>query len=84
MASLPSTSSFTTHLIALLTGVAIGKSLDAEELNAYRSAHETLWSRVGRRVKYFLAGSIVLGLIAKVGSATLLKNGEEGKSGASK
>ena len=83
MASLPSTSSLTTHFIALLAGVAIGKSLDAEELNAYRSVHETVMSRVGRRVKYLLAGSIVLGLVVKLGSATLLKNGE-GKGVASK
>jgi hypothetical protein len=80
MASLPSTSSLTTHFVAFLTGVVIGKSLDAEELNAYRSAHETVWSKLGRQLKYLLAGGVVLGLVAKIGSNALLKNGE-GKSG---
>mmetsp|Transcript_11377 Transcript_11377/g.17119 ORF Transcript_11377/g.17119 Transcript_11377/m.17119 type:complete len:86 (-) Transcript_11377:18-275(-) len=80
MASLPSTSSLTTHFVAFLTGVAIGKSLDAEELNAYRSANETVWTKLGRQLKYFVAGSVVLGLVAKLGSTALLKNGD-GKSG---
>ncbi|KAL7433028.1 hypothetical protein ACHAXM_003376 [Skeletonema potamos] len=80
MASLPSTSSLTTHFVAFLTGVVIGKSLDAEELNAYRSAHETVWSKLGRQLKILFAGGVVLGLVAKIGTTALLKNGE-GKSG---
>ena len=80
MASLPTTSSLTTHFIAFLSGVVVGKSLDAEELNAYRSANETTWTKLGRQLKYFVAGSVVLGLVAKLGSTALLKNGE-GKSG---
>lgn len=80
MASLPTTSSLTTHFIAFLSGVVVGKSLDAEELNAYRSANETMWTKLGRQLKYFVAGSVVLGLVAKLGSTALLKNGE-GKSG---
>mmetsp|Transcript_522 Transcript_522/g.869 ORF Transcript_522/g.869 Transcript_522/m.869 type:complete len:86 (+) Transcript_522:207-464(+) len=80
MASLPTTSSLTTHFIVFLTGVVVGKSLDAEELNAYRSANETMWTKLGRQLKYFVAGSVVLGLVAKLGSTALLKNGE-GKSG---
>ena len=76
MASLPSTTSLTTHLFAFLAGVAAGKSLDAEELNAYRSANETFMSRVGRRLKYFLAGSALFGLVIKLGSSALLKNGD--------
>ena len=83
MASLPSTSSLTTQFIVFLTGIAIGKSLDADELHAYRSANETAWSRVGRQIKYLLAGGIILGMVAKLGSRALLKDGE-GKSGASK
>jgi len=79
MASLPSTSSLTTHFVAFLTGVVIGKSLDAEELNAYRSAHETVWSKLGRQLKILFAGGVVLGLVAKIGTTALLKNGE-GKS----
>lgn len=80
MASLPSTSSLTTHIVAFLTGVAVGKSLDADELNAYRSANETVWSKLGRQLKYVLAGGVVMGLVAKLSSTMLLKNGE-GKGG---
>ena len=80
MASLPTTSSLTTHFIAFITGMVVGKSLDAEELNAYRSANETVWTKLGRQLKYALAGSVVLGLVVKLGSTALLKNGE-GKSG---
>mmetsp|Transcript_30782 Transcript_30782/g.48251 ORF Transcript_30782/g.48251 Transcript_30782/m.48251 type:complete len:85 (+) Transcript_30782:280-534(+) len=80
MASL--TSSLTTHFVAFLTGMAVGKSLDAEELNAYRSSNETVWTKFSRKLKYVVAGSVVLGLVAKLGSNALLKDGEGKGDGA--
>ena len=68
MASLPSSSTTFTHLLALLAGVAIGKSIDADELTAYRSSTaEDIWAKLRRRIKTILAGGVVLGLIFKTG-----------------
>ncbi|KAL9188943.1 hypothetical protein ACHAXT_011433 [Thalassiosira profunda] len=83
MASLPSSASAFTHLLALLAGIAVGKSMDADELNAYRSSNEDLWSRVRRRIKSVAVGGIVLGLVVKVGGKAvrgLLGNGGGGGS----
>lgn len=87
MASLPSSSSAFTHLLALCAGVIIGKSIDADELNAYRSsAGENLWTRIRRQMKSVLVGGVVLGLIVKTGGMAiggLLGNGGHDNSGGS-
>ena len=71
MASLPSSKTALTHLLALLTGIAIGKSVDADELSAYRSSNDDLWSRMRRKMKNVLIGTVVLGLVYKTGSAAV-------------
>ena len=80
MASLPTSSSSSTtaftHLLALLAGIVIGKSIDADELNAYRSSSsygDDLWTRLRRQMKSILVGGIVLGLIVKTGSGAMGK-----------
>lgn len=77
MASLPTTSNTTaafTHLLALITGIVIGKSIDADELNAYRSSSsyaDDLWTRIRRQMKSVIVGGVVLGLLVKTGSAAM-------------
>jgi hypothetical protein len=78
MASLPNTATTTscafTHLLALLTGIVIGKSIDADELNAYRSSSsyaDDIWTRIRRQMKSILVGGVVLGLLVKTGSAAM-------------
>ena len=80
MASLPSSSSAFTHLLALVTGILIGKSIDADELQAYRSSSgDNIWTKIRRQMKSVLVGGVVLGLIAKTGSMAIggLLGGEE-------
>jgi len=84
MASLPSSSTAFTHLLALLTGIAIGKSIDADELSAYRSMDDTIFTRFRRKIKSIVVGGVVLGLVYKTGSIAmrgLLGNGSGGVSG---
>ncbi|KAL7547040.1 hypothetical protein ACHAWF_010362 [Thalassiosira exigua] len=68
MASLPSSGAAFTHLLALLAGAAIGKSIDADELAAYRSSGDTFWTKLRRKMKGIVAGGVALGLIYKTGS----------------
>ena len=81
MASLPSSSTAFTHLLALVAGIAIGKSIDADELTAYRSStSDNIGIRIRRQMKSILFGSILVGLVIKTGSAAmrgLLGNGGE-------
>jgi len=84
MASLPSSSTAFTHLLALLTGIAIGKSIDADELSVYRSIDDTIFTRLRRKIKSILVGGVVLGLVYKTGSIVLrglLGNGSGGAGG---
>jgi hypothetical protein len=69
MASLiPGKKAAFTHLLALLAGIVIGKSIDADELEAYRSSsNDGAMTRLRRRVKSILVTGIVLGLIVKTG-----------------
>mmetsp|Transcript_7724 Transcript_7724/g.16531 ORF Transcript_7724/g.16531 Transcript_7724/m.16531 type:complete len:90 (+) Transcript_7724:110-379(+) len=61
-----------THLLTFLAGVAVGKAIDADELQAYRSSHEEdTWSRIRRRIKSLLAGTVILSLLVKTGSWAL-------------
>ena len=86
MASLPSSSTAFTHLLALLTGIAIGKSIDADELSAYRSIDDTPLRRFSRKIKSIVVGGVVLGLVYKTGSIAmrgLLGNGSGGTGGDS-
>ena len=71
MASLPSSSTAFTHLLALIAGVAIGKSIDADELDAYRAGTDDFWAKIRRRIKSVLVGGVVLTLIYKTGSMTM-------------
>ena len=81
MASLPSSSTAFTHLLALVAGIAIGKSIDADELTAYRSStSDNIGTRIRRQMKSILVGSILVGLVIKTGNAAmrgLLGNGGE-------
>ena len=86
MASIPSSSTAFTHLLALLTGIAIGKSIDADELSAYRSIDDTPLRRFSRKIKSILVGGVVLGLVYKTGSIAirgLLGNGSNRVGGSS-
>jgi hypothetical protein len=57
-----------THLLALLAGIVIGKSIDADELEAYRSSsNDGAMTRIRRGVKSILVTGIVMGLIVKTG-----------------
>ncbi|KAL3764416.1 hypothetical protein ACHAWU_004922 [Discostella pseudostelligera] len=91
MASLPTSptsttaagsSSAFTHLLALVAGIIIGKSIDADELNAYRSSSsyaDDLWTRIRRQMKSMIVGGVVLGLLVKTASeamGSLLGGGE--------
>ena len=74
MASLPTHHSYGkgyafTHLLALLAGICIGKSIDADELDAYRSSssNDTAFVRIRRRLKSMAITGIVLGLIVRTG-----------------
>ena len=81
MASLPTNTSNTTtiaaftHLLALFAGIVIGKSIDADELNAYRSSSsyyaDDVWTRIRRQMKSIIVGGVVLGLLVKTGSAAM-------------
>mmetsp|Transcript_33466 Transcript_33466/g.80905 ORF Transcript_33466/g.80905 Transcript_33466/m.80905 type:complete len:90 (+) Transcript_33466:72-341(+) len=82
MASYPSSSSSTalTHLLVLFAGIAIGKSIDADELSAYRhSAGEDIWTKLRRKIKSILAGGVVLGLIVKAGSRAIGGRSSDGE-----
>ena len=50
-----------THLMVFGAGVFVGHSLNADELHAYRSSHESFGSKVRRRVTY---GSMALASVA--------------------
>ena len=78
MASLPSSATtFTfTHLLALLAGVVIGKSIDADELGAYRSS-ESIFASMRRRLKSTIVVGLVLGLVVKVGKRAIMGGGEK-------
>ena len=87
MASLPSSRTAFTHLLALVAGIAIGKSIDADELTAYRSStSDNIFTRLRRQMKSILVGSILVGLVIKTGSATMRGllggGGEEGRDGS--
>ncbi len=78
-----------THLLTFLAGVAVGKAVDADELQAYRSSHEEdTWSRIRRRIKSILAGTIILTLLVKTGTRAMSWDGKDashtGVGGASK
>ena len=82
MASLPSTTSAFTHTLTFLAGIAVGKSIDQDELNAYRSSNEDGWSgvfaRMRRRIKGAAAGFVVLGLVYSIGRRAI-GGGEDSK-----
>ena len=82
MASLPSSSTAFTHLLALLAGVAIGKSMDATELNAYRSsADEGVLTKIRRKMREILIGGVVLGLLYKTGRMAIGSGGVDDSRG---
>jgi len=76
MASLPSGTTTFTHLLALLAGVVIGKSIDADELDAYRSSNdESIFASLRRRLKSTIVVGLVLGLVVKVGTRAIMGDG---------
>ena len=75
MASLPSSASAFTHVITFLAGVAVGKSIDQDELNAYRSSNESFFAKMQRRIKGAAAGFVVLGLAYAVGRRAIVGGG---------
>ena len=83
MASLPSSATTFTHLLALLTGVVIGKSIDADELDAYRSS-ESIFASMRRRLKSTIVVGLVLGLVVKVGKRAIMGGGEKTETKAAK
>ena len=56
------------HLVVFAAGVAVGKGMDADELNAYRSAHESTFDKIRRK-----AGHITMGLAVVVTLALTVK-----------
>ena len=78
MASLPSGTTTFTHLLALLAGVVIGKSIDADELDAYRSSNdESIFASLRRRLKSTIVVGLVLGLVVKVGTRAIMCDGSK-------
>mmetsp|Transcript_19067 Transcript_19067/g.41263 ORF Transcript_19067/g.41263 Transcript_19067/m.41263 type:complete len:88 (+) Transcript_19067:153-416(+) len=76
MASFPSSSTAFTHLLTFLVGVAIGKSIDADELNAYRSSNDdSIFAKLRRRMKSVVLGGVVVGLVGFVGKRALMGGG---------
>jgi hypothetical protein len=75
MASLPSSATALTHILTFVAGIAVGKAIDQDELNAYRSSNEGFFARIRRRIKGFAAGFVVLGLIYSVGRKALTGGG---------
>jgi hypothetical protein len=71
MASLPSSTSTLTHLLTFIAGMAVGKAIDQDELNAYRSSSEDgiagFFAKMRRRMKSCAVGAVVLGLVYAVG-----------------
>lgn len=67
MASLPSSTSALSHIFTFLAGVAVGKAIDQDELNAYRSSNEDgltrFFARMRRRMKGCAAVALVMGLV---------------------
>ena len=64
-----------THLLALFAGICIGKSIDADELDAYRSSSHTndsTFVRLRRRMKSMAVTGIVLGLIVRAGRMAIV------------
>jgi len=53
----------TSHVVAFGAGFYFGKTLDADELNMYREAHESTMSKIRRKAGTFAIGSVVLGTI---------------------
>ncbi|KAL3789820.1 hypothetical protein ACHAW5_011243 [Stephanodiscus triporus] len=71
-----------THLLALFAGVVIGKSIDADKLEAYRSSsNDGALARIRRRSKSFLVSVIVLGLIVKTFRMAIGDGGGGGDAG---
>jgi hypothetical protein len=83
MASLPSSTSTLTHMFAFLVGIAAGKAIDQDELNAYRSGNESglsgFFAKMRRRVKGVAAGFVVLGLVYSVGRRAITGGGDADK-----
>lgn len=68
-----------THLLALFAGIIIGKSIDADELEAYRSSsNDGALVRIRRRAKSILVTGIVLGLIVKTFRMAIGDGGGDG------
>eukprot|EP00977_Amphora_coffeiformis_P023388 scaffold13191_cov178-Amphora_coffeaeformis.AAC.9 len=56
------------HLVVFGAGVYAGKAIDAGELETYREAHESWYSKLRRK-----AGVVTLGAVAVAGLAVVVK-----------
>jgi hypothetical protein len=59
---------FLSHLVVFGVGVYAGKSIHADELNTYREAYESSWSKAQRK-----AGAVALGVAALGGLIVVLR-----------
>jgi hypothetical protein len=70
-------------MFAFLVGIAAGKAIDQDELNAYRSGNESglsgFFAKMRRRVKGVAAGFVVLGLVYSVGRRAITGGGDADK-----
>lgn len=57
------------HLLVFAAGVFIGRGINAEELNAYRVAHESVFDRIRRRAGQVTAGVAVVVTLALTAKA---------------
>ena len=58
------------HMVLFTAGFALGKMIDADELNTYRAAHESSFTRFRRKAEKIALGVVALGTVILVARAT--------------
>jgi len=69
-----------THVLVFVGGVVVGKSLNADELELYRDAHEGFFGRLRRRGQAIGLGVLAVGTVAiilKVASSSVRNPGKK-------
>lgn len=58
-----------THMIVFVTGFAIGKLIDYDELQQYRSSYEGRWTRIRRQVTGGCVALVSIGAVTLIAKA---------------
>jgi hypothetical protein len=79
---------FITHLATFAAGVYVGKSIDADELELYRSAHESTFARIVRKaeavgIAVLVAGALLFSakVVAGATATVAARAGAKGTAG---